>query len=46
MWEKDRSNMRKLAKKVNELELRPDFIFITGDLRHVFKISTLGYETA
>ena len=29
--------MRKLAKQVNELEPRPEFIFITGDLRQVFQ---------
>lgn len=34
--------MRKLADKVNELEPRPEFIFITGDLRQIFqKFETL-----
>jgi len=31
-WQHDRSNMRLLCEKINALEPKPQFIFITGDL--------------
>ena len=31
-WQHDRSNMRLLCEKINALEPKPQFIFVTGDL--------------